>query len=668
MTGPLLVLGVNTAHDASACLLRDGELVVAIAEERLSRRKHHEGLPVRAIDYCLAEGGLGGLSDLDCVVMNKYEFTDHEIELRQRGYAGELVTNHSHHMLHAYYAWVASGFRDAAVLVIDGCGYSYGEYVRRGSPMLGDRPPECSSMEEAESQYVVRDGKMEVVSKRWAAWEASEPYYRFASLGHMFSMASQYIFGHMAHAGKTMGLAPYGDASAFPEPFIDLRDGEMRIDTAWVTRLPPRTAAPAHLDRTCVDLAAKVQEEVERAALHLVEQLHDSTGLDRLCLSGGVALNSVVNGRIVRESRFSDLFVTPAAGDSGIAIGAALYGHHRLTGTIPRWDYRDDYHGRRYRDDEISAALRERASRLRWEAVPDAAASAAEEIAAGRVIGWFEGGSEFGPRSLGHRSILCDPRGSEMRNRLNTVVKYREPFRPYAASVLSEYQDEWFEMPVDDPFMLVVAPVREPYRAVIESVNHVDDTCRLQSLRAGHEGGLRRVVAEFHSRTGVPLVLNTSFNIRGEPIVETPGEAMDCFLASNIDVLYVESYRVNKVLLAAAPEAGRLVPFLNNGVVLGVLVSSEGGAVHRTEHFVQTRTGHRAPISVEEFRLLCNVDGVQGLDSIAQSLGVEPDGAAAAFGNLQVRGFVSFGFGEESQAEAAGGLPEGPGCTRRVST
>lgn len=635
MTGPA-VLGLNTAHDASACLLVDGRLVVAVAEERLTREKHRTGFPQLAIEYCLQVGGMG-LADVDCVVLNEYPQTDFALEFRDTEFAGTLVVNPSHHLLHAYYAWIASGFSDTAVLVVDGSGYHAAEYERRGSELVGEPAP-WGDMDEAETHYVARGGRMELVRKSWGVWDATLPYYRFPSLGHMFSAASQYIFGHWQHAGKTMGLAPYGDTSAFPEPFVELLDDGVRIDTEWITRLPPRSAHPAHLDEVCRNLAAKVQAELERALLHTCATLHAATGVSRLAISGGVALNSVANGRILRESPFTELFVTPAAADSGVAIGAALYGHHRLTGELPVWDRNHDHHGRTYSDDEIDAAADARTALLRCTTVDDVEDAAAADIAAGRVVGWFEGGSEFGPRSLGHRSILCDARVAAMRDRLNERVKYREPFRPYAASVLAAHVPEWFDLAVDDPYMLIVADVRAERRDTIPSVCHVDHTCRVQSVGPDHPGRFRGLLEAFHARTGVPMVLNTSFNVRGEPIVETPGEAMDCFLASTIDVLYLEDRRVTKATVAAASAPGPLVPHLSGGLSLDLRIDSAAGAAQEPQYGVRTRTGHRSPVTAEEFALLRRIDGRTDIDGIGAAAGI--CGAPALIADLQVRGLL----------------------------
>ncbi|HEX6870558.1 MAG TPA: carbamoyltransferase C-terminal domain-containing protein, partial [Micromonosporaceae bacterium] len=563
-----VVLGINAAHDSAACLLIDGHLVVALPEERLSRRKHHEGYPHGAVAYCLRSAGLTGLDDVDAIVINEYVKDDFGLMVRQQGFSGQLFVNPSHHMLHAYYAWVASGYDQPAVLIIDGAGYNYGEYVRRGSPLLGPPPP-YSEMEEAESMYLVdRTDCLTVVRKRWQLWDSSDPFLRFPSLGHMYSVASEYIFGHMQHAGKTMGLAPYGDASALPDPIIEYTVDGMRIDTEWVTRLPPRSDLPAHEDPTCRNVAAKVQAELERAVLHLCHELHAATGADELCLSGGVGLNSVANGLILRQTPFSRLFVTPAAGDSGVAIGAALYGHHQVTGARPRWRDYDNYHGHVYTSAEVRDAIDERAGFVEATEVPDVVEAAVRDILDGRFVGWFEGGSEFGPRALGHRSILCDPRPPDMRDRLNATVKFREPFRPYAASVLEEHVKEYFDVVDVDPFMMTVAPLVKPKTDVIASVCHVDDTCRIQTVAPDHPGWYRALIERFYQLTGVPLVLNTSFNIRGEPVIETADDALRCFLGCNLDVLYLNGLRVTKLTVATADDPEDLVPSLNDGLSL----------------------------------------------------------------------------------------------------
>lgn len=647
MSGPR-VLGINSAHDAAACLLVDGEVVVAIPEERLTRLKHHEGFPHRAVSYCLLAGGLGSLADVDIVVLNEYVQTDFGLDLRRAGFEGELLINPSHHLLHAYYAWIASGFPAAAILIMDGAGYNYGEYVRRGSPLLGPPPP-YSEMEEMESLYAVEHDDLRLIEKHWGLWDASRPYYRFPSLGHMFSMASQYIFGHWSHAGKTMGLAPYGDASRFPEPFIEYGPNGIEIDTEWITRLPQRSQVAAHLDPTCRDLAAKVQAELERAVVHLCRRLHELTGLDRLCVSGGVGLNSVANGLILRETPFAELFVTPAAGDSGIAIGAALYGYHHGARRRRTWSHGHNFHGRRYRDDEIWAAVDELRSFLRCERVADPAEACANDVVEGKVVGWFEGASEFGPRALGHRSIVCDARRPEMRDRLNEVVKFREPFRPYAASVLAERAREFFELLADDPFMMIVAPIIGAQRKLIPSVCHVDDTCRVQTVDADFPGSYRRMIEAFFARTGTPLVLNTSFNIRGEPIVETPGDALQCFLGCNMDLLYMHDLRIEKAIIDSAEEWADLVPSLTESSSLGATLATRDGAALAPKYYWERRTGHRTPIGECEWEIAQLVDGRRTIGELAAMVPrAAPEEIVATLATLQRDGLVAMRMTRES--------------------
>ena len=639
MKGPV-VLGVNAAHDSAACLLIGGRLVCAIGEERLSRRKFYQGYPHQAVGYCLEEVGLT-MDDVDCIVMNQYGYYDCDQQLYFADLKCEKIVNPSHHLLHAYYAIAASGFEEAAVLILDGSGYSYGEHSRRGSPLLGPPPP-YSEMEEAQTTYVFSDGTFSLDTKRWALWEAQEPLFRFASLGHMYSSASIYIFGHMQHAGKTMGLAPFGDASAFPDPIISFDGDEVVIDTTWTARLPPRSATPPQHDQVCTDLAAKVQSELEKAVLFLAEGLYARTGLPRLALSGGVALNSVTNGRLQRESKFSEIFVTPAAGDAGVAIGAALYGHSHLTGSLPSWDYRNDYHGRLYPSDEIDAALTSAKSALTWEIVGDESGRlAAQDAAGGKVVGWFELGSEFGPRSLGHRTIVCDARDPQMRDKLNSRVKFRELFRPYAASVLAERAPEFFDLDVEDPYMLVVAPVREAQRSRIPSVCHVDGTCRVQTVTTRHPGQFRTLIEEFDLLTGVPLVLNTSFNIRGEPIVETPEDAVECFLASNFDVLYIEGRRVLKEHIAESAAPRQLVPVLTAGVALRAETLALAGVPQAPSCQAIARTGHRMTVTEEQMAALSAIDGVRSCAELAARAGVVED-PIACFAGLQELGLVYF--------------------------
>lgn len=636
-----ICFGINSAHDAAACLLIDGEITVAVPEERLARTKHYEGYPHRAVNYCLRSAGLPDLSAVDTVVINEYVKDDTGLLVRQAGFEGNLIVNPSHHMLHAYYAWIASDLNRPAVLILDGAGYNYGEYERRKSPLLGTPPP-FSEMEESESMYVVDDDdELTLVRKRWGLWSSSDPFLRFPSLGHMYSVASKYIFGHMMHAGKTMGLAPYGDPSRFPDPIIEYTPDGLLIDTEWITKVPPRSSEPAHLDAICRDMAAKVQAELERAVLHLCHEFHDLTGADELCVSGGVGLNSVANGMILKRTPFRRLFVTPASGDSGVAIGAALYGHHQTTGQRVRWKSYDNYHGRSYSTEEMRAAIKRRDASVDAQPVVDVAEEAARDIADGKFIGWFEGASEFGPRALGHRSILCDPRPPDMRDRLNALVKFREPFRPYAASVLAEHAEDYFDAPDNDPFMMTVVQVRESQANTVASICHVDGTCRIQTVGRDHLGEYRRLIERFFALTGLPLVLNTSFNIRGEPLVETPDDAIECFLSCNLDVLYLGGFRITKCVVRTADSPEQLVPSLSNSVSIWAVTDNEAGAAAPSRYYCQTRTGHKTTISADEHAVLSAVDAQRSIfDLAALQRGRTTGDVLRVVADLQQRGLV----------------------------
>jgi carbamoyltransferase len=363
-----------------------------------------------------------------------------------------------------------------------------------------------------------------------------------------------------------------------------------------------------------------VQAELEQAVIFLCRRAHEATKADGICISGGVGLNSVANGRILRETRFRRLFVTPAAGDSGIAVGAALYGHHDLVGSGAKWRTYDNFHGKRYSVEAIGAAIDHRRAFIRWERLEDMAGAAARDIAKGRFVAWFEGGSEFGPRALGHRSIVCDPRPVDMRDRLNAFVKFREPFRPYAASVLSEHAQQWFDLIAPDPFMMTVARLLAGRAPLVPSVCHVDGSCRIQTVDPCYPGRYRKLIESFFQLSAVPLVLNTSFNIRGEPIVETHDDALCCFLGSNLDVLYLEDHRIVKVEALGDIAFDDLVPCLNDSVRMESQVWSREGAALEPRYYCRMRTGYRAPLTQQQYDVLRSIDGRRTVDELRRLL------------------------------------------------
>jgi carbamoyltransferase len=590
------LLGISAFyHDSAAALVEDGRLVAAAQEERFSRQKHDARFPHHAVAYCLAEGRVT-LDQLDHVVFYdkpflKFDrlvqtylafaprgFTSFRLamplwlreklfqkplllrELAQHGRAERLAERllfTEHHLSHAASAFFPSPFAEAAVLTLDGVG----EWAT-GSVALGRR------------------NDLRILK------EMRFPH----SLGLLYS-AFTYYTGFKVNSGeyKLMGLAPYGQprfVATILDALMDLKpDGSFRLNLDYFdycTGLtmtngrfddlfggPPRQP-DERLTQRHMDLAASIQSVTEEVVLRLARTTAKETGADRLCLAGGVALNCVANGKLLRERVFKDIWIQPAAGDAGGAVGAALAGHY-LYAAQPRTapvNGQDAMHGSflgpAFAQDEIERRLRTLGAH--FEALPeegllDAAVTALEQ---GQALGWFQGRMEFGPRALGARSILGDPRSPTMQSVLNLKVKYRESFRPFAPAVLREHAAEWFELDTDSPYMLLVAPVRQRHRlplsaadratmtddpdlcrrvnvvrSTVPAVTHVDYSARLQTVDAGRNPLFHRLLTAFYERTGCPILVNTSFNVRGEPIACTPEDAFRCFMGTELDALAI---------------------------------------------------------------------------------------------------------------------------------
>jgi carbamoyltransferase len=575
------VLGVNAYHaDAAAVLLDRGDVVCAIAEERVVRTKHFAGLPVEAARVCLARAGIG-VEDVGHVAVarddraarwrkvaylasrphralglalprlrNRAAVADAPEDLR-RALGGTdappwRVHRVEHHLAHAASAFFPSGLERAAVLTVDGFGDFSSTLFARG-----------------EGTAIRPLGRV-----------------RFPhSLGVLYTMVSQFIgFDRYGDEGKVMGLAPYGDV-AFRKDFDEVLrvypDGTFRLDTSWfrhhrdgstygvgedgepvVAPLhsermarrfgPPRRRGDAVTDRDR-DLARSLQDACERAVLALGRATVARAGSRDLCLAGGVALNSVANGRLVTEGIADRVFVQAAATDDGTALGAALWVAGAALGQGRPFTMREALLGPSWSDADCLAALAPEASRLEWTRREEGALeeAVAGDLAAGRIVGWFQGREEWGPRALGSRSILADPRRADMKERLNARVKHREPFRPFAPSVLEEACGEVFESSHPSPFMAHVYPVRADWRARVPAVTHVDGTGRLQTVSRASHPRYHRLLSAFRDRTGVPVVLNTSFN-DDEPIVHRPEEAVACFLRTDMDRLALGPWYVRR--------------------------------------------------------------------------------------------------------------------------
>ena len=557
------VLGLNCfSHDTSACLMVDGAVVAIGEQERFDRDQHTKHFPHAAIAYCLQQAGVG-IDQLDAVAFAHHAvvdfargaadavlraspkrlaaqaFTDGRLVLKERsfrktwGYRGK-VFHVGHHQAHAASAFFSSPYDRAAVLTLDRGGDFLSTTMAIGE---GNRLRELA---------MVRN-----------------PH----SLGEVYT-AFTWLLGFRPNAdeGKLMGLAPYG-RDVLAKDIRDLvhfqADGRFKVNLRWfryqresgvpfskagLARFGPPRVPESEITERHQDLAYACQDLVEEAGLHVARALHQATGMDRLCLAGGVALNSVMNGRVLAESGFEEMYVQPAASDAGNALGAAAWVWHMEMGQPRSWSMDHAFWGPSWTERECASALSARDLEIRK--VADPAGEAAERIAAGKVVGWFQGRSEIGPRALGARSILADPRRAEMRDVVNARIKRREGFRPFAPSVLDERGAEYFERYSHNPFMLLVLPVRAEKRGVIPAVTHVDGTGRMQSVSASFNPAYHRLISEFDRRTGVPVVLNTSFNLRGEPMVNRPEEAVEDFLKSEMDALFLGD------LMAEKPGAG----------------------------------------------------------------------------------------------------------------
>ncbi|MFF3763622.1 carbamoyltransferase [Streptomyces sp. NPDC001922] len=559
----MLALGLGGSnHDFSACLVENGEVSVGIEEERLTRRKYAvnvNSLANRGWRYCLETHGTR-LDRVEAIVADDTLLPTCYFPFRRRTH---LIR---HHLAHAASAFHPSPYHEAAVLVVDGAGSLFeGQGVETMTLSVG----EGVGITELSKVYGTNWSTDGLRADR--VYQAGDSDH---SLGFMYKAVSRAIgftlyeegAWYLTEDGKTMGLAPYG-TDRYRDEFhrhLDLLDeGRFALYLKDGGLLDFVEHALDGLDgderfSRGADLAWAAQDLLETAVLHAARWLHRQTGLSRLCLAGGVVLNSVANGKILRETPFTEIFAQPAAGDNGCAVGCAYYGYHVLgnnprpraakpgakPGAGPRAPrpQQHTYLGRTYGTDEVRAALD--ASGLPYRQVPDPARLAAELLPGGALIGWFTGGSEFGPRALGHRSILADPRRAEMKDILNSKVKHREWFRPFAPAVLAHRAAEYFDLDIESPYMLIVAPVREDKRDEVPAITHVDGTARVQTLTPGANGSFYELVERFGELTSVPVVLNTSFNDRGEPIVETPQEALAFFGPSKLDYLFLEDFLV----------------------------------------------------------------------------------------------------------------------------
>ncbi|MDD5166708.1 MAG: carbamoyltransferase [Candidatus Omnitrophica bacterium] len=584
------ILGISCFyHDSAACLLRDGEIIAAVQEERFSRRKHDFNFPKNSISWCLKEGGITA-GELDFVAFYDKPFIKFEriletylayapsgirqfiqampLWLKQKLWIPELIRKEldykgrilftTHHESHAASAFYPSPFKEAAFLTMDGVGEWETASLGRG-----------------------QGNDIEILHT------LKFPH----SLGLLYS-AFTYYTGFKVNSGeyKLMGLAPYGKpvyTQLIFDELLDLKeDGSFKLNMKYFgycsglrmtnRRFEKLFAGPVRhpdtkITRKHMDIASSIQKVTEEVMLRMACYTYKVTGKDKLCLAGGVSLNCVGNGRILREGPFKDIWIQPASGDAGGALGAALLVWHKYLGNARIADEVHDkqkgsFLGPAYSDDYIESFLEKEGIAYKKLPYPDLPDEVAGLIDNENVIGWFQGRLEFGPRALGARSVIADARNQAMQSRLNLKIKYRESFRPFAPTVLKEKAAEWFELERQSPYMLLVAPVKENKlikdgqnndalegfdklklkRSLIPAVTHVDNSARIQTIAREDHPLYYDMINAFYEKTGCPVIVNTSFNVRGEPLVCSPEEAFSCFMRTEMDYLVMGSFLLDK--------------------------------------------------------------------------------------------------------------------------
>lgn len=590
----MYILGISCYyHDAAACLLKDGDLIAAAAEERFSRKKHDSGFPKLAVDFCLEQAGIT-IHDLDYAVfyekpLLKFErillstlatypqaitvFRESMITwfneklwikselLDKLKLSSDKLLFTEHHMSHAASAFFASPFDDAAVLTIDGVG----EWT-------------TATVGHAKGSFEGGENKIDLFS------EARFPH----SLGLLYSAFTAYL-GFEVNEGeyKVMGMAPFGEpryldkvyqtvnlandgsirlnmdyftfqhsaTRTYGSKFVDLFGPERKKETEFFTSKthPDRAGSPqTRENERFADIAASIQVATEEAMIKMANYAYERTGSKNLVMAGGVALNSVANGRILDETPFEDLYIQPEAGDAGGALGAALYAYHVILGQPRKFVMTNVYYGKQYPENEIRAFLDKEG--IKYDYIEDddkLLDRTVETMINGGVVGWYQGRFEWGPRALGNRSILADPRTAEMKETVNVKIKFREPFRPFAPVVMEECASEYFDMGKYEGkstprFMLVVRPIPEDKQPLIPAVTHVNGGGRLQSVRRSDNPWYYGLIEKFGQATGVPVLLNTSFNLRGEPIVTTPQNAFNTFSKGSLELLVMDRFMIYK--------------------------------------------------------------------------------------------------------------------------
>ena len=566
-----IILGITYGgHDSSACLTVGGNLVAACEEERFNRKKHTQEFPTLSINECLKKAKItiddvneiGFIFDPILIIKEKYlklalederkiQFMINDIERIQKtlnlesiirektGFNGK-ISFHLHHLCHLASSYYVSGFDEALLVSHDGMGEI-----------------DCS---------LIGAGKNNQISILKKGNQYPD------SIGLLYSAITHYLgWKHHSDEGIVMGLAPYGDsktiiessnktyADFFKEIIYETDDYHFEIDKSWmeyhlvrdkwisekfIQTFGPKREPEGPVESHHKHVAAALQDRIEEIILNQLKKARKEFGYKKLCLSGGVFLNCSLNGKIIESKIFDEIFVQPASSDDGAAIGACFLSHKKLDDGLKTKKFDDFYLGSSFSNDDIEKSLK--LHKVDYKKPENIFEYAAKKLKEKKIIGWFQGGAEFGPRALGNRSILTSPYPKDMKDFLNARVKFREEFRPFAPAILNEYTEEYFEIQQESPHMLINAKVRNEKAEEVSAAIHIDNTARVQTVKPENNIRFRKLLEAFHEETKCPVLLNTSFNVKGQPIVNSPDEAIDCFLGTNIDVLAIGDFILEK--------------------------------------------------------------------------------------------------------------------------
>lgn len=562
MSKPLYVLGTGLSHNGSAVLLKDGVVCVGIEKERITRIKHDGGNDTDVIQYCLDAEGIT-LVDVDLVVQT----ANFEIPNRERFHGKRLfaetetpLVSISHHLAHAYSAAGTSNFDECVVMVIDGCGSPYEQCIDSSEGFI--LPKNITQLAqsqlwcEKDSFYHFDGQKLTPLLKDFSPIEPQAdkelklPTTKH-SIGGFYAAVSHYVFGNMDDVGKLMGLAPYGKAGEVEQEAFELRDGSLLVRDDWKSELKMPSTGYAFFKENFqyyADVAFWAQKQVEKAVRWCFEDRLKRFPHRNVCYSGGVALNAVANAFLLNEQVVDSFYIEPAAGDNGLALGCAYYGWLEVLKKSKVKHNENTCFGKSYSINEIKQVLKNIPESWEVEVLnsEELSARVARFLAAGKTVGWFQDHSEFGPRALGHRSILAHPGIKGLGDHINANIKFREDFRPFAPAVLPDFAETYFRSGRKSPYMILVDHTKEEYLEQLQNVTHVNGTARVQTVDHTWNNLFFELIQAFERETGLAVLLNTSFNKKGMPIVETPEEAIALFYESALDVLVLNHVVVSK--------------------------------------------------------------------------------------------------------------------------